>query len=123
MLILYLEHDLNASAFTVRVVASTLADIYSACTAGLAALKGPLHGGANEAAMAMLLEVGSADRAESYVQDALSKGKKVMGFGHRIYKTVDPRSQLSRGMLKRLLDEQGKGDDLYRLCEAVASAM
>jgi len=122
-LILYLEHDVNASTFTVRIVASTLADIYAASTAGLAALKGPLHGGANEAAMAMLLEIGSADRAERYVQEALSKRKKIMGFGHRIYKKVDPRSQLSKGMLKRLLEEQGKGDDLYRLCEAVADAM
>jgi citrate synthase len=90
-LILYLEHDLNASTFTVRVVASTLADVYAASTAGLAALKGPLHGGANEAAMQMLLEIGSPEKAEGYVRDALSKGKKVMGFGHRIYKTVDPR--------------------------------
>ena len=95
MLILYLEHDLNASAFTVRVVASTLADIYSACTAGLAALKGPLHGGANEAAMQMLLKIGKAENARSYVQESLAKREKIMGFGHRVYKTVDPRSQLS----------------------------
>ena len=71
-LILYLEHDMNASTFTVRVVASTLADIIAASTAGLAALKGPLHGGANEAAMGMLLEIGTAARAEGYLQDALS---------------------------------------------------
>jgi len=122
-LILYLEHDLNASTFTVRVVASTLADIYAASTAGLAALKGPLHGGANEAAMQMLLEVGSPERAQEYVRDALSQGKKVMGFGHRIYKKVDPRSQLSKGLLKRLLEERGEGDDLYRLCERVEAAM
>jgi citrate synthase len=122
-LILYLEHDLNASTFTVRVVASTLADVYASSTAGLAALKGPLHGGANEAAMEMLLEIGSAENAERYVRDALANGKKVMGFGHRIYKKVDPRSQLSKEVLKRLVDERGEGDDLYRLCDATATAM
>lgn len=122
-LILYLEHDLNVSTFTVRVVASTLADIYSACTAGLAALKGPLHGGANEGAMEMLLEVGTPEKAEAYIKDALAHKKKILGFGHRTYKKVDPRAQLSREMLKRLLDERGKGDDLFRLSEALATAM
>ncbi len=122
-LILYLEHDMNASTFTVRVVASTLADIYAASTAGLASLKGPLHGGANEGAMEMLLEIGSPDRAVPYVKEALSQGRKLLGFGHRVYKKVDPRAALSKGMLKRLLDERGKGDDLYVLCEAVSSAM
>jgi len=123
MLILYLEHDLNASAFTVRVVASTLADIYSACTAGLAALKGPLHGGANEAAMQMLLKIGSAGNARSYVQETLAKREKIMGFGHRIYKTVDPRSQLAKKLLKELLEKQGKGLESYKLCEAVENAV
>lgn len=123
MLILYLEHDLNASAFTVRVVASTLADIYSACTAGLAALKGPLHGGANEAAMQMLLEIGSADKARAYVQRSLAKGEKIMGFGHRVYKTVDPRSQLAKKLLRDLLERQHKGLETYKLCEAVENAV
>lgn len=123
MLILYLEHDLNASAFTVRVVASTLADIYSACTAGLAALKGPLHGGANEAAMQMLLKIGSADKARAYIQASLARGEKIMGFGHRVYKTVDPRSQLAKKLLRELLEEEGKGLETYRLCEAVENAV
>jgi citrate synthase len=122
-LILYLEHDVNASTFTVRVVASTLADIYAASTAGLAALKGPLHGGANEAAMQMLLEVGSPENAAKYVQDRLTSGKKIMGFGHRVYKKVDPRAQLSKGMLRRLLKEKGMDDGLFRLTEAVETAM
>lgn len=122
-LILYLEHDLNASTFTVRVVASTLADVYAASTAGLAALKGPLHGGANEAAMQMLLEVGSPENATTYLQDALAKGKKVMGFGHRIYKKVDPRAQLSKALLKRLIAERHGDDKLYRLCEEVEKFM
>jgi citrate synthase len=122
-LILYLEHDVNASTFTVRVVASTLADVYAASTAGLAALKGPLHGGANEAAMQMLLEVGSPENAGKYIQDGLASGKKIMGFGHRVYKRVDPRAQLSKGMLKRLLQEKGMDDNVYRLAEAVENAM
>ncbi|MDA4116948.1 MAG: citrate synthase, partial [Thaumarchaeota archaeon] len=123
MLILYVEHDLNASAFTVRVVASTLADIYSSCTAGLAALKGPLHGGANEAAMHMLLKIGSADNAKAAVQGMLGRGEKIMGFGHRIYKTVDPRSQLAKRLLRDLLEKQGKGMEMYELCEAVDMAV
>jgi len=123
MLILYLEHDLNASAFTVRVVASTLADIYSACTSGLAALKGPLHGGANEAAMQMLLKIRTPDNARPYVQAALARGEKIMGFGHRIYKTVDPRSQLAKRLLRELLEKQGKGLETYKLCEAVENAV
>jgi len=122
-LILYLEHDLNASTFTVRVVASTLADVYAASTAGLAALKGPLHGGANEAAMQMLLEVGSPENAAKYIQDGLASGKKIMGFGHRVYKKVDPRAQLSKVMLGRLLKEKGMDDGLYRLSAAVEKAM
>jgi citrate synthase len=122
-LILYLEHDLNASTFTVRVVASTLADIYAASTAGLAALKGPLHGGANEAAMEMLLQVGSPEKAQKYIQDGLASGKKIMGFGHRVYKKVDPRAQLSKEMLGRLLKEKGMDDGLYRLSTAVEKAM
>jgi citrate synthase len=122
-LILYLEHDLNASTFTVRVVASTLADVYAASTAGLAALKGPLHGGANEAAMEMLLEIDSPENAEKYIETGLAKGKKIMGFGHRVYKKVDPRAQLSKGLLKRLLQEKGMDDKLYRLSEAVENAM
>ena len=122
-LILYLEHDVNASTFTVRVVASTLADVYAASTAGLAALKGPLHGGANEAAMEMLLEVGDAENAESYVKDSLSGGKKIMGFGHRVYKKVDPRAQLSKSLLRRLLEERKMDSGLYRLSEAVEKTM
>ena len=90
-LILYAEHGYNASAFTGRVVASTLADLYAAVTAAIAALGGPLHGGANEAAMEMLLEVGDRDAAEQWVLDALREKKKIMGFGHREYKNGDSR--------------------------------
>jgi citrate synthase len=121
-LILYMEHDLNASSFTVRVIASTRADIFAAVTGGLAALKGPLHGGANEEAMKMLLQIGEPEKAEAYVADLLSKGEKIMGFGHRIYKKVDPRAQLSKQLLKELIEQshsKSQTDKLYRLCDAV----
>ncbi len=90
-LILYSEHGFNASTFTARVVISTLSDLYSAVTAAIGARAGPLHGGANEAAMYMLMEIGSADQAEAWVLDALVKKKKIMGFGHREYKKGDSR--------------------------------
>jgi len=122
-LILYLEHDVNASTFTVRVVASTLADVYAASTAGLAALKGPLHGGANEAAMQMLLEIGSAEKADAYLKGALAQGKKVMGFGHRVYKNVDPRAKLSKELFKRLIAERHADEGLYNLCIEVEKFM
>ena len=96
--VLYADHTMNASTFTARIVASTLADMFSAITAAIAALKGPLHGGANEESMKMLEEVGSPDRAEAYVRDRLERHQKVMGFGHAVYKTMDPRAVV----LKRL---------------------
>lgn len=107
-LILQADHELNASTFTARVVAGTLADMYSAVTAALGALSGPLHGGANTAIMKILLEIDSIDRVESYVKEALSKKKKIMGFGHAVYKTEDPRAT----HLRRLSKEMGqrKGD-------------
>lgn len=119
VLIFYMEHDLNASSFTVRVVASTLADPYAAATAGLAALKGPLHGGANEAAMQMLLEVGEPERASQYVHIALREGRKVIGFGHRVYKKFDPRARLCKEYLREMLKRRGGDDKLYRLCDAL----
>jgi 2-methylcitrate synthase len=90
-LILYAEHSFNASTFTARVVASTLSDIYSAVTAAIGALKGPLHGGANEAVMDMMLEIGDPARAADWLRDALAAKRKVMGFGHRVYKHGDSR--------------------------------
>lgn len=123
LLIFYIEHDLNASSFTVRVIGSTLADIHAAVTGGLAALKGPLHGGANENAIKMLLEIGSPSRAESAVDAMLSRGEKVPGFGHRVYKKVDPRAQLAKKLMKRLVQGNPKGEELYELCERVEAHM
>jgi citrate synthase len=122
-LILYAEHDLNASSFAVRVVASTQADIFAAVTAGIAALGGPLHGGANEEAMKLILGIGDPGKARAHVNELLSSGKKIMGFGHRVYKKVDPRAQLSKRLLKRLLEQRGQGDKLYELCDEIERAV
>lgn len=103
-LILHADHELNASTFTARVVAGTLADIYGAVTAACAALSGPLHGGANTAAMKMLLSVGAPDKVESFVADALANKKKLMGFGHAVYKVEDPRAT----HLRRFSQEMGE---------------
>jgi citrate synthase len=106
-LILQADHELNASTFTARVVAGTLADMYSAVTAALGALSGPLHGGANTNVMKMLLEIGSVDRVESYIKDALAKKKKIMGFGHAVYKTEDPRATHLRKFAKEMGERKG----------------
>ncbi len=90
-LVLYAEHGFNASTFTTRVVVSSLADLYGGVTAGIASLKGPLHGGANEAVMTMLLEIGEPARAREWLLAALREKRKVMGFGHRVYKNGDSR--------------------------------
>ena len=91
-LILYAEHEFNASTFAARVTASTMTDLHAAITAAIGTLKGPLHGGANEAVAAMLLEIKSRDRAERWVREALAAKRRVMGFGHRVLKQGDPRS-------------------------------
>jgi citrate synthase len=101
-LVLYAEHSFNASTFTARVVTSTLSDIYSAVTAAIGALKGPLHGGANEAVMAMLDEIGDPERAQSWLADALAGKRKIMGFGHRVYKHGDSRVPTMRTALAEL---------------------
>jgi citrate synthase len=103
-LILYADHTMNASTFTARVIASTLADMFSAITGAIAALKGPLHGGANEEAMKMLEEVGRVENAEAYIREKLARKERIMGFGHRVYKTEDPRAHI----LRRLSEEVGR---------------
>jgi citrate synthase len=91
-LILHADHELNASTFTARVVAGTLADMYAAVTAAIGALSGPLHGGANTNVMKTLLEIGNVDKVEQFIEDALDHKRKIMGFGHAVYKTEDPRA-------------------------------
>ncbi|MFW6088899.1 MAG: citrate/2-methylcitrate synthase [Gemmatimonadota bacterium] len=121
-LLLYLEHGFNASTFACRVVASTLADLHAALTAGVAALSGPLHGGANEHAMRMLEEIGAVGEVDDYLDRELAAGRKIMGFGHRVYRTEDPRSTHLRGMSKRLGESMGDAS-WYELSRAVESAM
>jgi citrate synthase len=123
VLMLYLEHDLNASSFTVRVVASTQADVYAAITAGVCALKGPLHGGANEDVAKVLNSLPTAEAARTFVRETLAKGLKVPGFGHRIYKKVDPRAQICKTLLKRLLNHKGLTEELYEKCVAMEEEM
>jgi citrate synthase len=101
-LTLLADHDLNASTFAGCVVTSTLSDIYSAVTAAVGALKGPLHGGANEKAMEMFLEIGDPAKAEAYIEKAIAEKKKIMGFGHRVYKVEDPRSGPLKKMARRV---------------------
>jgi citrate synthase len=103
-LILHADHELNASTFSARVTAGTLSDIYSAIVSAIGTLKGPLHGGANERVMRMLLEIGSIDKVESWLDEALAAKKKIMGFGHRVYRTEDPRAT----HLRRLSKEAGE---------------
>jgi citrate synthase len=103
-LILHADHELNASTFSARVTAATLSDIYSAITSAVGTLKGPLHGGANEQVMNMLLEVGDPAEIDTYIHDALEQKRKIMGFGHRVYRTEDPRAT----HLRRLSKEAGE---------------
>src|SRR5881296_3401900 len=108
-LILHADHELNASTFGGRVTAATLSDIYSAVTSAVGALKGPLHGGANEAVMRMLKEIGEASRVDAYVHDLFTQKKKISGFGHRVYHTEDPRATHLRKMSRDLGNSSGKG--------------
>jgi citrate synthase len=102
VLVLYADHTLNASTFAGRVAAATLADMYAAATAALATLQGPLHGGAIQAVREMLEEIGAPGRAPEWVRDHLAAKRKVMGFGHRVYKTWDPRATVLREIAERL---------------------
>jgi citrate synthase len=95
-LMLHAEHGLNASTFAARVTVATLSDLYSAVTSAIGTLKGPLHGGANERVMAMLQAIGEPENAEPWIQGALERNEKIMGFGHRVYRAVDPRAPILR---------------------------
>jgi citrate synthase len=103
-LIIYAEHEFNASSFSARVTVSTLSDIYSGLTSAVGTLKGPLHGGANEAVMKMLLGIGSPEKAEKWVMDALSKKQRIMGFGHRVYKHGDSRAPILLAASKEICE-------------------
>jgi len=107
-LILLADHEFNASTFAGRVTIATLSDIYSAVVSGIGALKGDLHGSANRRTMEMVLKIGSVDEVDSYIDNALAQKKKIMGFGHRVYKTNDPRAAFLQEMSKTLGEEAGE---------------
>jgi citrate synthase len=115
--VLYADHTMNASTFTARVIASTLSDMFSAITGAIGALKGPLHGGANEEAQKMAEEVDKPENAEAYVRERLANHQKVMGFGHAVYRTMDPRATV----LKELCRQLGERRDRSKWYEIFAA--
>jgi len=120
-LVLHADHELNASTFAARVVAGTLADMYASVTAAIGALSGPLHGGANTNVMRMLLEIGEVENVETYIKDALAKKRKIMGFGHAVYRTEDPRATHLRKFSKEMGERGGnsKWHEISRKIEEV----
>jgi citrate synthase len=117
-LVLHAEHDLNASTFAARVTAATLSDVYSSITSAIGALKGPLHGGANTEVMHMLLDIGKVERTEAYVEDLFARHQKIMGFGHRVYKVVDPRALILKEFSRRLAQSTGQ-PQWYEISERI----
>ncbi|WP_313891596.1 citrate synthase [Psychrobacillus sp.] len=118
-LVLHADHELNASTFTARVCVATLSDIYSGVVAAIGALKGPLHGGANEQVMKMLTEIGSLDNVDAYINEKLANKVKIMGFGHRVYSKGDPRAKHLREMSQKLTTLRGESK-LYDMSVRIA---
>lgn len=121
-LVLHADHELNASAFTARVVASTTSDYYSDITAAIGSLKGPLHGGANEQVMLMLKEIGSYDQVDAFIDDAVNAKKKVMGIGHRVYKQGDPRARILKELSLQTCKKAGL-EDYHRMLVRIQEQM
>lgn len=121
-LILYAEHEFNASTFTARVITSTLSDIYSAVTGAIGALRGPLHGGANEAAMELIEKFRTPDEAVAGVRGMMASKQLIMGFGHRVYTEADPRNVVIKSWSKKLCEDRGRMD-LYNVSEAIEKLM
>jgi 2-methylcitrate synthase len=120
--VLHADHGMNASTFSARVTISTLSDMYSAITSAIGTLKGPLHGGANEEVIHMLKEIGSEDKVDTYIDDQLAQKKKIMGIGHRVYKTLDPRAPHLRAMAIKLSEKIGE-PKWIRMSERIAELM
>jgi citrate synthase len=120
--VLHADHGTNASTFSARVTISTLTDFYSAITAAIGTLKGPLHGGANEGVIHMLQEIGSEDKVDAYIDRALAEKKKIMGIGHRVYKTLDPRAPHLRDMAIKMSEKLGD-PKWIRMSERIAQLM
>lgn len=121
-LTLYAEHEFNASTFAARVITATLSDMHSAVTGAIGALRGPLHGGANEAAMELISKFSSPEEATQGVQDMLARKDLIMGFGHRVYTTSDPRNVVNKRM-SRVLAEEAGNINLYNISEAIEKVM
>ncbi len=121
-LVLHADHELNASTFTARVVASTTSDYYSDITAALGSLKGPLHGGANEAVMLMLKEIGDYSKVDAFIADAVDAKKKVMGIGHRVYKNGDPRAKILKELSLQTCKKAGL-EDYHRMLVRIQEQM
>ena len=121
-LILYAEHEFNASTFAGRVITGTLSDMHSAVTGAIGALRGALHGGANEAAMALISKFDTPEEATAGVLGMLERKDLIMGFGHRVYTTSDPRNTVNKKMSKELADDAGN-TTLYPISEAVEKVM
>ncbi len=120
--VLHADHGMNASTFSARVTIATLSDIYSAITSAIGTLKGPLHGGANEGVIHMLLEIGSEDKVDAWLEEQLAQKKKIMGIGHRVYKVLDPRAPHLRTMAVKLSEELGE-PKWIRMSERIAARM
>ena len=121
-LILYAEHEFNASTFAARVITGTLSDMHSAISGAIGALRGPLHGGANEAAMALIERFETPEEAAAEVLQMLARKDKIMGFGHRVYTTSDPRNSVNKNMSKTLAEDAGD-TRLYAVSEAIEKVM
>lgn len=121
-LILYAEHEFNASTFTARTITSTMSDMYSAVTGAIGALRGPLHGGANEAAMELIEKFATPDEAVAGVKDMMAKKQLIMGFGHRVYSVADPRNKVIKEWARKLCDDAGK-PGLFAVSEAIENLM
>ena len=122
-LILYAEHEFNASTFTARVITATMSDVYAGITGAIGALRGPLHGGANEAAMELISEFSTPDQATQGILDKLARKDKIMGFGHRVYVEKDPRNVVIKAWSKRLSDDVKDTKGLYPISEAIEKVM
>jgi len=120
--VLHADHGMNASTFSARVTISTLSDMYSAITSAIGTLKGPLHGGANEEVIHMLEEIGSEDKVDAYIDKQLAQKKKIMGIGHRVYKTLDPRAPHLRAMAIKLSEKIGE-PKWIRMSQRIAELM
>ncbi len=120
--VLHADHGMNASTFSARVTIATLSDIYSAITSAIGTLKGPLHGGANEGVIHMLQEISDESKVDAWVENAIATKKKVMGIGHRVYKTLDPRAPHLRSMAVQLCEQLGEGKWI-RMSERIAQLM